>query len=390
MSFEPITVLICARNASATIERAISSVMQDPDCLVILIDDQCSDDTVMRAHRIAGKRLKIINTPVPGGIALARQQGLDAIQTEFGAWLDADDTWIAGRTIRMLKKLADGADIAVDNIDLHDGSSGKIIRHLEVPAFIQCEVIPARLFERNYLPGDSQAVFRTALFRKAGGYDTKLRGAESFDILLRAISRGARFGYVQQVGYRMYAYPGSLSRNLSRQREGLRAALTKHNYEAVRVMCEKAGHQLRVADWVLVSMAIYREDYKAALKYIDEASPADTDKDEVLEPKGPWPICEGWRRSFQRGTILLLMGQRDEEAKEELLLAHEVDATPEVQNNLGVAQFRLGDHSKARQFITQAKKRFPAYLDARKNLSTKVPTQITTHPLRRQASRVEY
>ena len=390
MSFAPVTVLICARNASATIERAISSVIQETSCQIYLIDDHCTDDTVMRARRIAGKRLEVFKTQDPGGIALARQKGLSEIRSEYGAWLDADDFWITGRADRMKDELEKGADVVIDTIDLHDGTTGNIIRRLKVPEFIHQATTPVRLFERNYLPGDTQVAFRAALFREAGGYDAKLSGVESFDMLLRVISLGASFKYLHQVGYRMYAYPGSLSRNLSKQRARLCTALTKHKYEAVRTQCVEAGIQPRVAAWVLVSMAIYRMDYKSALEFLDEASPADSTADKVLEPGGPCPMPEGWRRAFQRGTILLLMGQRDEEAVDELSRAYRMGVTPEVTNNLGVVQHRLGKHRKAMELFVQANKLFSDYLDAKINLTEESPTQITSHPLRRQSSRSEY
>lgn len=390
MNCMPITILICARNASATIERAITSIMQEPDCPIFLIDDQSTDDTASRAYAIAGKRLEIIKTPKPGGIALARQVGLDEIQTEFGAWLDADDTWIAGRAKRLMKEMEKGADIVVDNIDLHDGTSRVPIRRLEVPNFIEYEAFPIRLFERNYLPGDSQIAFRKTLFNDAGGYDYRLWGAESFDMLLRVIVRCARFSYINEVGYRMYAYRDSLSRNLARQRAGLRDALAKHNYETIRELCMSSGYIERIAAWILVSMAIYREDYKSALKFLDEACPESTDGDEILESEGPWPIREGWRRSFQRGTILLMMGHQDEKAAEELSRAYRMEMTPEAANNLGVVNYRLGKHHKAIELFVQAKKLFPDYLDAKINLTAEFPTKITSHPLRRQPSRLEY
>ena len=384
------TLLIAARNAAATIERAVRSACAEPGCPLVLIDDHCTDDTVARARAVAGGRLRVVAAPAPGGVPSARQAGLDSVDTEFAAWLDADDEWIPGRAERLLAPLQAGADVATEAIDLHDGASGAFLRRLAVPEFVRREVTPARLFERNHLPGDTQVAFRTAVFRAAGGYDPAVYGVESFDLLLRAVASGARFHFGPEAGYRMYAYPQSVSRDLARQRAALAAALRKHDYEAVRGLCRAAGEPARVAAWVLVSMALYRGEPDAALTFLDEASPAGVDPGEILEPDGPWPFREGWRRAFLRGTCLLLLGGRDAEAAAELRRAEALEATAEGANNLGVALARGGDIAAARGCFAHAAARYSGYLDARLNSEAEAPACITTHPLRRQASRSEY
>ena len=384
------TIAIAARNAAATIERAVRSACAERECELVLVDDHCTDDTVARARAVAGARLRVVRAPDPGGVAVARQTGLAAIETEFAAWLDADDEWIPGRAARLAAALGSGADVAADAIELHDGVSGAYLRRLEVPEFVRREAVPARLFERNHLPGDTQVGFRPAAFRAAGGYDPVAYGVESFDLLLRAIANGARFHWGREAGYRMFAYPQSVSRNLARQRAVLAGVLRKHDYERVRALCRSVGEPERVAAWVLVSMALFREEPAAALRFLDEASPVAADPGEILERDGPWPFREGWRRAFQRGTCLLLLGGRDVEAAAELRRAEALETTPEGANNLGVALARGGGVEAARSCFAQAAARFPGYLDARLNSEAEAPARITTHPLRRQASRAEY
>ncbi len=390
MPGEELTILICARDAAGTIERAVRSACAEAGCPLVLVDDHCTDDTVARARAVVGDRLRVVEAPGPGGVPVARQAGLDAVETEFAAWLDADDEWVPGRAGRLTAALRAGADVATEAIDLHDGASGAFLRRLEVPEFIRREVTPARLFERNHLPGDTQVAFRTEVFRAAGGYDPEVYGVESFDLLLRAVAIGARFHCGNDAGYRMHAYPQSVSRNLTRQRSALATALRKHDYDTVRGLCRAAGEPERVAAWVLVSMALFREEPAAALLFLEEASPAAADPHEILERDGPWPFREGWRRAFQRGTCLLLVGGRDPEAAAELQRAEALEPTPEGANNLGVALARGGATDAARSCFAQAAARFPGYLDARLNGEAEAPGRITTHPLRRQASRSEY
>ena len=384
-----LTLLIVAHDAAATIERALLSCLSELDCPIVLVDDFSRDDTVKRARSVAGSRLHVLSSPPPGGVGRARQCALDAVETKYGAWLDADDEWIAGRAGRLVRMLDDGADIATESIDLIDGETGQWRRRLTVPSFVRGRAGALRLFERNFLPGDTQVAFRTQMFRDAGGFDPAVRGPESFDLLLRAIRFGARLAAGDEVGYRMFAYPGSLSRNLERQRAALTLALRKHEYSDVHRMYLEAGYCGRIASWALVMLAQYRGESRQALEFLDDASPRDADHAEILETDGPWPFAEGWRRAFHRGTLLLQEGD-SLVAAAELGRAEELNPTAEGANNLGVAFARLGYRNDAQAAFDLAGVRFPGYLDARLNREAQLPSAITTHPLRRLASRSEY
>gem|GEM_PF-1428416 len=383
------TIGICARNAATTVVRAVLSVLPEKDCEVLFVDDHCTDNTVELARKAGGGRIRFMSVPGEGGLAAARQVGLLAMNTPFGAWLDADDEWIPGRVERFSRTL-ENFDVAVDTLELYDGPSGKFLRRMESPVFLSRETVPSRLFERNYLPGDAQSGFRVETFRAAGGYDAAQKCAESFDIILRAVMRGARFHYAAQAGYKMYAYQGSLSRQLDKMRENTCILLRKHDYARVRELCLSSGESPRIAGWVLVAMALYRNEPDRALQFIEEASPPSADSNEILESDGPLPVREGWRRAFVRGTILLLLGGRDEEAAAELQRAESLEGTAEGANNLGVALARMGKTSEAGEFFEKSESRFPGYLDAKLNGQRTSPLRITTHPLRRQASRSEY
>ena len=389
-SHRGLTILIVARNAARTVARAVDSCLPEAGCPIILVDDGSTDATGALARAAGGGRLTVVRREAPHGVSRARQRALDETRTPFAAWLDADDEWIPGRAARLLRLLESGHDLATESIDLHDGPSGAWLRRLEVPPFITAPGGAVRLFERNYLPGDTQLAFDVDCFRRAGGYDAQVQGPESHDILLRALRLGARLGCGDAVGYRMYAYPGSVSRDLSRQRVALALALRKHPYSEIRRLYTGAGLPGRVGAWALVTVAQYRGEQVEALRFLDEASPDDSDADEVLEPAGPWPFREGWRRAFHRGTILMSIDGRDAEAVEQLSCAEALEPTAEGANNLGVALARMGNRARALELFAAAELRFPGYLDARINATSVVPDCVTTHPLRRTASRSEY
>jgi hypothetical protein len=378
-----VTILIAARNAAATIERAVTSCLGEPDAALLLIDDRSTDDTVARAQAAGGGRLRVISSRAPGGVAAARQTGLDAVETDVAAWLDADDEWVPGRLDRLASLLGDGSDVATEAIDLCDGPSGAWLRRLTVPDFLRGPRGAVRLFERNFLPGATQVAFRVAAYRAAGGYDSSICGLESFDVLLRAVRRGARVGYGHEAGYRKHADPGGTSRLVAREASALASLLRKHTYKDVRERYLASGYDPRIASWALVSMAACRQDHKSALRFLDDASPKLGDPDVVLEPDGPWPFPEGWRRAFHRGTTLLLAGGRDREATMELHHAEAMEPSAEGANNLGVALARLGHRKEAAAQFALAMSRQPHDRAAEQNAAADSPAHITTHPLHR-------
>ena len=386
----PLTILIVARNAGATIGRAIVSCLPESDCRIVLVDDHSTDDTIEKAHAAGGPRVTILGGPDPGGVAVARQQALDALPTPYGAWLDADDEWIPGRADRLTKMLDAGADVATESIDLHDGPSGAWLRRIDVPSCIKVPGGFVRLFERNLLPGDSQVAFRAQAYRSAGGYDGAIRGPESYDVLLRLAARGGRLTTGSMAGYRMYAYPDSLSRGVDRQRAHLAVVLRKHEYEAVRQLYLASGHPEKVAVWALVTMATFRNEHQAALRFLDQTGACDAGASDVLEPDGPWPFPEAWRYAFHRGSSLLALGEDLDNALDWLRRAEAIRPTAEGVNNLGVALARTGEAERAAIAFATAAHRFPGYLDATLNAAAASPERITTHPLRHLPSRDDY
>jgi glycosyltransferase involved in cell wall biosynthesis len=384
------SVVITARNASPFINRAVASALVQGDCPILLVDDWSEDDTVARAMEIARGRMTVIRPTEHRTLGFARQTALQSIATPFAVWLDADDVLLPGRVSRMTRALrADSADLAADALELHDGPTGGYQRTLSIPVFLRALHPQARLFERNFLPGIGVLGFRTDFARQIG-YDAALHGAEDIDFVLRAVASGARFALLDSVGYRQYAYPGSLSRDIANQRMMYSIALRKHTYDRVRELYARAGLGDRITYWGLASMAIFREDYEAALDFVDRAAALMRDPDEVLEPEGPYCVPEGWRSVFYRGTIRLLLNGVVEEAVALLREAERAHPTPEGSNNLAVALRKAGATDEADRLLRHSLGLYPEYRDARINSTDPYAAMITTHALRSTPVRSAY
>ncbi len=383
------TILIAARNAGFTIERAVKSACEQGDCPILLIDDFSTDETVLLAYAVAGRRLDVMQPAMHKTMGITRQAGLMKIDTPYGMWLDADDELLPGRLDRMIAALESSpADIVSDGVELFDGPTGKYRQPLPIPNFLLNRNPVARLFERNYLPAPGAIGFRTD-FAKRIGYDPELNGAEDYDFLLRAVAANARFCFLESGGYRLYAYPQSLSRKIENQWQMTGIALSKHAYQDVRNLYNQAAYDERLASWGLVSMAMYRNDYHAALEFIAQAEQLIVDPAAVLEPDGPIPYPEGWRVGFFRATTLLLLN-RPKEAQPIFESLLEGPPSAAVCNNFGVTKWKTGDQAGAERLFEQGIQLFPGYLDAQINLESATPNRITSHPLRTAPARMDY
>lgn len=386
-----VTTVICARNAAATIARAVrSAVVQGGP--VIVVDDGSSDATAMLAHQAGGDAVSVVRPAASRTLGHARNVGLAAVTTPWLQWLDADDEVQPGRAAYLRDRAAgEGWDGVWDAAELFDGASGRRLHALPMPPFMAHPAAAVRLFERNHVPGPAWPLLRTAAARSLG-YDDALPTADDLDFLLRGVCAGRRWGFVTEAGYRQYAYPDSLSRRRAHQRQWVAAVLGKHRYRDVHARYRAAGWPDAVAAWALVSMATFREDWNEALDWLDVLDAA-SDVPEargVLEAEGPWPFPEAWRRGFHRGTLVLLRGDSSDVAAHVLERAEQVMPSVEGANNLGVAYARLGRREAAAAAFATALERLPGYADAGANAASATPDRITTHPLRRIAARADY
>src|SRR5579883_1623450 len=114
MALPPVTVLIPAYNAAATIERALASVLRQnyPDFEIVVVDDGSRDDTAAVVERLAIPNLRLVRLPQNRGECGAMNAGIAEAKSEFVAFLDADDEWIEGKLLKQLPILASRPDMS--------------------------------------------------------------------------------------------------------------------------------------------------------------------------------------------------------------------------------------------------------------------------------------
>ncbi|WP_049753626.1 glycosyltransferase [Alkalilimnicola ehrlichii] len=257
-----VSVIMPAFNAASYIEEAIDSVLaQDyPHKELIVIDDGSSDDTVARVQAY-GDRVRLL-TQANQGSAVARNQGLDAAQGEYIAFLDSDDVWLPGKLTAQVGYLEAHPDVGMIYSDWLPWKRDKQSKAFPPPEAlapatpdtgVPPEEIPLLtegsgwLYNRllfGSLLHTITVMARRELIEQVGRFDPELKRGQDYDYWLRA-SRHTEIHQLDRV-FALYRLHGS----------GCITQWPDINYE--KLVVEKA-----LARWGLEGPTGERSDRKA-------------------------------------------------------------------------------------------------------------------------------
>lgn len=206
-----VTIVIPAFNAERTLDATLRSVRDQTHRTleILVVDDGSTDGTadIALAHAEADPRVRLIRRP-NGGVAAARNAGIQAARGLFVASVDADDLCAPEYTRRQLVALERAGPAAalaytwsllIDEQDRVIGSGSHSQQDGDVyEALCRC----------NFIGNGSATLARTAAIRVAGGYDPSLRargfeGCEDLSLYLHLATKHA-FAVVPEylTGYR--------------------------------------------------------------------------------------------------------------------------------------------------------------------------------------------
>jgi glycosyltransferase involved in cell wall biosynthesis len=210
MSRDTVSVIIPYYRARKTIARAVESALGQtvPPCEILIVDDGCPDDAA-EATKKFGSSVTLIQKP-NGGTASARNLGIEHVQSEWIAFLDADDYWEPAKLERQLA-FSEGAGVV--------GS----MWFTEVPGKPRsvAKTVDHGFFGRTFRPDDSET-FRVAMNlwtssllvrRKVLGgqrFVSGLEPAEDRDLWIRLVASTVVF-LVPEPLATYGQWPGSLS-----------------------------------------------------------------------------------------------------------------------------------------------------------------------------------
>lgn len=200
-----ISVVIAAYNASATLGRAIQSVLNQtrPADEIIVVDDGSTDGTAEVAGQF-GFRIKVISQP-NGGASVARNTGIENASGDWIAFLDADDEWLPENLDKQSRLLSLHPDIAWCFCSLifnHPGRKRWQSAH-PIQEFIPEESRDGIIFE-DYLTAYAQGFFistitviiRRDIFKITGNFLPGMKRAQDNDLWFRIAYQFPSIGYI--------------------------------------------------------------------------------------------------------------------------------------------------------------------------------------------------
>jgi glycosyltransferase involved in cell wall biosynthesis len=231
MPYPPVTVVIPAYNAKRTIGRALASVWKQnyPDMEVIVIDDGSSDGTGAAIHETRRGNLRLIRLEENRGECGAMNAGIQQAQTDYIAFLDADDEWLDDKLLTQIPILESHPEmsfIACGGESVN--TEGRVFQTfgLEAPPYSPHEFWRALLI-KSYIAKPT-VVARRAKLLEVGGFDETLKISGDQDMWIRLALAG-EVGFVPRVLVRVHDTPDSLTkRHGAREDEVLLPMIREH------------------------------------------------------------------------------------------------------------------------------------------------------------------
>jgi len=217
-----VCVVIAAKNAAATIGRAVGSALREEYVAEVMVVDDGSADRTAEAALDAedgSGRLRILRLETNRGPAFARNHAIAHSAAPLIAILDADDFFLKGRFAKLLGGY--DWDFVADNIVFIDAREADqtepaVPDFAAEPRFLDAATFIGGNISKRGAPrgeiGFLKPVMRRA-FLDANGlrYDESLRLGEDYDLYARALLKGARYKVVHGCGYGAVVRADSLS-----------------------------------------------------------------------------------------------------------------------------------------------------------------------------------
>jgi len=195
-----VSVVIPAYNYAAYLPAAIESVLSQTysrlECVVV--DDGSTDNTRDVVGNIRDVRLRYVHQP-NGGLSRARNAGVRETQSQYVAFLDADDRWLATFLERTLGEFSASRNVygAVATASFRIDHAGNRVAASPF-TFGKAGELTFRDFCLRNRPLASSVVIKRDVLRECGDFDVELRSSEDRDFWLRMTARGWGFRFLDE------------------------------------------------------------------------------------------------------------------------------------------------------------------------------------------------
>ena len=348
------------RYIAETIDHVIRQTFTDWELIVV---DDGSTDASLEILSQCQPRVTVLRGEHKG-VSAARNRAIEATDSEYIAFMDADDLCEARRFELQLHQIEEqNLDLAASALSFIDEQGWPIPGLWTCPPNARKDYW-ASLLERNWIGTPSVMLRRTAL-RSSVAFDETFTHAEDYDLWLR-VGRSNSIGYVDAPLIQCRRHSANASIDIEShqhfERKALQKVDPKEAWEAFGRL--HSGGEARDEAWVGFLLR------SESGSFLEEAHDA----------LGRNPRSSALR--FALGVFHYDSGQY-EKARATFLGIHEQDAAS--VNNAGVTSALCGDVAEAISKLGDALRLQPGYYDARYNLDALHNgnrLRITRRPLR--------
>lgn len=201
-----VCVIIPACNAMKYLPAALTSVLEQTftDFEVLIVNDGSSDRIQQWANSLTDKRVRLISQPNQG-VSVARNTGISNTQSEYIAFLDADDLWQPTKLAEQVEFLDSHPHVGLVStwVTLIDEGDNFLS---EAKLRFNPKKIWRQMIEQCLISCGSVPMVRRSCFENVGLFDPSLQFGEDWEMWTRIASR-YEFGLLESclVSYRQHA-----------------------------------------------------------------------------------------------------------------------------------------------------------------------------------------
>jgi glycosyltransferase involved in cell wall biosynthesis len=240
-----VSVIIPAVDRPALLQEAIASALSQTheEIEVIVVLNGATRETAEAAKQYsADAKVRVVEMH-RATLAAARNYGMTFARGEWIAFLDDDDVWLPEKTEMQLDAAhANGADlVSCDFVKFDDGGD---IAGTGLPALPDGLTYAEALMLENYLSGGSAAMVRASAIRSLGGFDSRLKACEDWD-MWRRLAWDSKICCVDRVLVKYRQHRTNMTRNYSLMIQ----ALVMHFGKLLEDSPARLHHMLPAAKW---------------------------------------------------------------------------------------------------------------------------------------------
>jgi len=188
-----VSIIVAVFNTARYIKEALASILaqQGLNFEIVAVNDGSTDTSLARVLEVDDNRLTVLSLPQNVGLYHARNAAMEHARAPWIMIFDSDDVMLPACLAAYFHATeASGCAWGYCWLDLMDAEGRGI-------GLQQCALFDTlTMLQRNLVPDPMSLVKRDVLL-DMGGYRTRFRIAESYDLRLRLLERGDPFCYPQ-------------------------------------------------------------------------------------------------------------------------------------------------------------------------------------------------